>query len=106
MVGAGAVFGGELDVVDEAAGEADGFADLVDGLLAGHAELVFEVQVGGGEEDVDAVLLGGLDGAGGGFDVFALAAGERGDAGACGLPGRWRGWSRSRLRRRWRSRLQ
>ena len=29
---------------------------------------------------MDAVLLGGLDGAGGGFDVLALAAGEGGDA--------------------------
>ena len=40
------------------------------------------MEVGAGEEDVDAVLCGWLDGAGGGFDVFALAAGEGGDAGA------------------------
>ena len=31
---------------------------------------------------MDAALGGGLDGAGGGFDVLALAAGEGGDAGA------------------------
>ncbi len=30
---------------------------------------------------------GGLDGAGGGFDVFALAAGEGGDARAADLAG-------------------
>src|SRR5580658_7417736 len=40
------------------------------------------MEIGGGEEDVDAVFVRGLDGTGGGFDVFALAAGERGDAGA------------------------
>ena len=56
-VGAGAVFGGELDVVDEGAGEADGLGDAVEGLLAGDLELGFEVEVGGGEEDVDAVLV-------------------------------------------------
>ena len=89
-VGAGAVFGGELDVVGVAAGEADALADLVEGLGAGDAELGFEMQVGGGEEDVDAVLLGGLDGAGGGFDVLALAAGEGGDAGALEPLWRWR----------------
>ena len=55
--------------------------------VAGDAQLGLEMQVGGGEEGVDAVLFGGLDGAGGGFDVLALAAGERGDAGAANLFG-------------------
>ncbi len=32
-------------------------------------------------------LFGGLDGAGGGLDVFAFAAGEGGDAGAAHLAG-------------------
>ena len=50
--------------------------------VARDAELGLEVQVGGREEGVDAVLLGRLDGAGGGLDVLALAAGEGGDAGA------------------------
>ena len=45
------------------------------------------MEVGAGEEDVDAALGGGLDGAGGGFDVLALAAGEGGDAGAVNLAG-------------------
>ena len=86
-VGAGGVFGGELDVVGEGAGEADGLGGLVERLVAGDLELGFEMEVGGGEEDVDAVAGGGLDGAGGGFDVLALAAGERGDARAADLAG-------------------
>jgi hypothetical protein len=65
-----------------AAGEGDGFGDLVDGLLAGDLELGGEVEVGGGEEGVDAAAGGGLDGTGGGLDVLALAAGEGGDDGA------------------------
>ena len=79
-VGAGAVFGGELYVVDEGAGEADGLGGAVEGLGTGDLELGFEVEVGAGEEDVNAVLRGGFEGAGCGFDVLALAAGERGYA--------------------------
>ena len=45
---------------------------------------------------MDADSVGGLDGAGGGFDVLALAAGEGGDAGAFRPRGRWCEWSRSR----------
>ena len=70
-VGAGGVFGGELDVVGVGAGEGDHLGDLVDGLLAGDLELGGEVEVGGGEEGVDALLVGGLDGLGSGFDVLA-----------------------------------
>ena len=40
------------------------------------------MQVGGRQEDVDAVFGSRLDGAGGSFDVFALTAGEGSDAGA------------------------
>ncbi len=68
--------------------------------------LCFEMKVGGGEEDVDAVAGGGFDGAGGGFDVLALAAGEGGDAGAFDLAGDGADGVRSRPRRRWRSRLR
>ncbi len=86
-VGAGGVFGGELDVVGEGAGEANGLGGLVKSLGAGDLQLGLEVQVGGGEEGVDAGFFGGLNGAGGGFDVLALAAGEGGDAGAPDLAG-------------------
>jgi|GEM_PF-5776136 len=86
-VGAGGVFRGELDVFAEGAGEGDHLCDLVDGLLAGDAELGGEVEIGGGEEGVDAGFLSGLDGAGGGFDVLALATGEGGDFGAADFSG-------------------
>ncbi len=69
------------------AGEGDHLGDLVEGLLAGDLELGGKVQVGGGEEGVDAGAGGGLDGAGGGFDVLALAAGEGGDDGAADFAG-------------------
>ncbi len=86
-VGAGGVFGGELDVVAEGAGETDGFGSLMEGFGAGDLQLGFEVEIGGGEEGVDTGFVGGLDGAGGGFDVFAFAAGEGGDAGAADFAG-------------------
>ena len=58
-VGAGGVFGGELDVVGEGAGEADGFGGLIEGLGAGDLQLGLEMQVGGGEEGVDADFAAG-----------------------------------------------
>ena len=73
-VGAGAVLGGELDVFGEGAGEADRLASLVEGLVAGDAELALEMEVGGGEDDVDAVGGGGLDGAGGGLGNLLLVS--------------------------------
>src|SRR5208283_3677551 len=84
-VGAGGVLGGELDVVAVGAREGDHLGDLVERLGAGDLELGGEVQVGGGEEGMDARANGGLDRAGGGFDVPALATGERGDDGAAHL---------------------
>src|SRR5258708_38778195 len=54
-VGAGAVLGGELYVFGEGAGEADRLGGLVEGLVAGDAELALEMEVGGGEDDVDTV---------------------------------------------------
>ena len=79
-IGAGGVFRREFDVVDERAGQADGFAGEVECLLAADLELVFEVQIARGEKDVDAGAVGELDGAGGHFDVFRLGAGQRGNA--------------------------
>ena len=82
-----AVLGGELYAFGEGADEADRLGGLVEGLVAGDAELALEMEVGGGEDDVDPVGGGGLDGAGGGLDVFAFTAGERGDAGPADLAG-------------------
>ena len=78
-VGAGGVLGRELDVVDVGAGEGDHLRDLVEGLLAGDAELGGEMEVRRREKYVDAAALGRLEGAGGGLDVLAEGAGERGD---------------------------
>src|SRR6202035_3222491 len=86
-VGAGPVLRGELDVFGEGAGEADRLSGLVEGLVAGDAELVLEMEVGGREDKMDAVGGGSLDGAGGGLNVFAFTAGERGDAGATDFVG-------------------
>ena len=79
-IGAGGVFGRELDIVDKRAGQAHGFAGAVERLLAADLELVFEVQVARGEEDVDAGAVGKLDRAGGHLDVFLLGARQGGDA--------------------------
>ena len=73
--------GGEFYAFGEGAGEADRLGGLVEGLVAGDAELALEMEVGGGEDEMNAVGGSGLDGAGGGLDVFAFTAGERGDAG-------------------------
>ena len=78
-VGAGGVFGGELDVVVVGAGEGDHGGDLVEGLGAGDVELGAHVEVGGGEEGVDSRAVGTFEGAGGGFDVFALGSCEGAD---------------------------
>ncbi len=64
----------------QGARQAHGFAAEVQGLLAADLELVFEMQVAGGEEDVDAGAVGELHGAGGHLDVFGSCAGQRGDA--------------------------
>ena len=79
-IGAGRVFGREFDVVDKGAGQAHGFGRLVERLLAAHLELVLEVQIARGEEDVDARAVGKLKGACGHLDVFFFGAGQGGDA--------------------------
>src|SRR6185437_15591514 len=87
VIGTGAVFSRELDVVGKGKGEANGFCGLLEGLLAGDAELVFEVQIGGGKEEVNAIAGRGRDGAASRLDVLALTAGERGDARSLDLAG-------------------
>ena len=80
-LGAAAVLGGELDVVDVAAGLLDALdgdaGDLVEGLL----ELVLAVDGRGGAEGVDAGAVGVLHGFAGAVDVPRHAAGEAGDDG-------------------------
>ncbi len=79
-IGTGCVFRRELDVVDQRAGKADGFRGEVESLLTADFELVFKVQIAGGEEDMDAGAVSKLNGAGGHLDVFLLGAGEGTDA--------------------------
>ena len=79
-IGTGCVFRRELDVVDQRAGKADGFRGEVESLLTADFELVFKVQIAGGEEDMDAGAVGKLDRAGSHFNVFFFGAGEGSDA--------------------------
>ena len=60
-VGARRVLRGELDVVEMLLGVADRPDRGVDALLAAHHQLVFEVNVGGGDEDVGTRMLGLFD---------------------------------------------
>ncbi len=83
--------GGELDVVDEAAREPDGLGCEIQRLGAGELHLVLQMNVGGGEKGVDAIALGGFDGARGGFNVDRLGAGQCGDPHSPAPRWRWRG---------------
>ncbi len=71
------VFRGELDVVGERARQADRVHRNREAVRARHPELALEVQVGGRDEDVDALALGGLECPRGALDVGPVAAGER-----------------------------
>ena len=82
VLGARGVLGGELDLGVAAQGlagplhPADG---LGQGLLAGDAQLVLEVDVAGGDEQVQVGALGDADGLHRALRVAVLAAGQRGD---------------------------
>ena len=71
------VLGGELDVVEVSLGAADRPHRSVEHLRAAHHQLVLQVDVGGGDEDVDARSLGVLDRADGTVDVLLARASER-----------------------------
>ena len=79
-IGPGGVLGGKLDVGGERAGEGDHPADLRKAVLAGHAQLLRQVQVARCEERVDARAFGALQRFGGAADVLFQRAGETGDA--------------------------
>src|SRR5208282_4492915 len=81
-VGTRGVFGGKFYVGAERFGEGDGFAGVGEALLARDAEFVVQVNVGSGEEDVNARVGGVLQGFPGALDIGAAGAGEARDDGA------------------------
>ena len=78
-VGAGGVHRRPLDVGDGVAGVADHLLDPHQGLVARHPHLMLQVDVGGGEEDVQHRVRRRPQRLDGGVDVHLDAAGERGD---------------------------
>ena len=67
----------KLHIVHQVAGAADVLHDRLEALLARHAELGREVQVGGCQKGVNALALGRFERLGSLVDVFGAAAGER-----------------------------
>ncbi len=78
-VAARGVLGRELHVGRVAPGEAHRFDRRLQALLARHPQLGLQVQIRGGDERVDAALLGRLQRPGGAFEVGLVAAREAGD---------------------------
>ena len=79
LVGAGGVLRAELDVLAERIGVGHHFLDLLQSLGFGYLKLVLEVDVAGGEENVDAWLAGVFDGFVSGVDVLREASGQARD---------------------------
>ena len=82
VLGPRGVLRGELDLrvgAKRLARPAHPAACLGQGLLAGDAQLVLEMDVAGGDEQVQVGTLGDADGLHGALGVAVLAPGERGD---------------------------
>ena len=82
-VGPRRVLGGELDLgvrAERLAAVADPADRLGEGLLAGQAELVLEVDVARGDEDVEVGPLGDADRLDGSLRIAVAATGEGGDS--------------------------
>ena len=86
-VGAGGVHGGEFDIAEVARCPADHFRGQLQDFLVVLLELVHEVDVGAGEEDVDTRVLGVADGVVAGVDGLVVGVGQPGDDGALDLLG-------------------
>ena len=78
-VGAGGVLRRKLDVFGVLTGPGHGRDRLVQHLRGAHAQLVLHVGGAGGDEDVDAPLLGRLDGLPAAVDVLVGGAGQAAD---------------------------
>ena len=86
-VGAGGVHGRELDVIDVLLGVGDRRPGLTLDVLARGLQLVADVDVGGGDERVDAWTRGVADRVVGGVDVGHVGPGQPGDHRALDRPG-------------------
>jgi hypothetical protein len=82
VLGAGGVFRGELHVFDVALGPLHGLHGAAHDLPFLHAQFVLAVDRTGGEEHVDARVLGLFEGFPRAVDVLVAAAGEAANAGA------------------------
>ena len=82
FIGPAGVFHEVLDIVGELAGEFDGLDADIEGLLAAHFELVFEVVFADAEASVDPSTFRGFEGFGGDLDVFGSGAGQAADGDA------------------------
>ena len=80
-VAAAGVLAGELHVIDEGPGIGHHLGGDGQHLVAAFAELVLEVDVGGGDEGVDAPVSGRGNGIGAGFDVAGGGPGQAADGG-------------------------
>ena len=78
-LGAAAVLGRPLHVVRVVAGQRHRIDGELQHRVRLHAQLVFHVQRGGGQEDVDALALGGPQRLGGAQDVGLAGAGQAAD---------------------------
>lgn len=76
LIRASCVLGRELDIVDKGLCKGDGGDGAGDTLVAGDLELVLEVDVGGGEEGVDAAVGGVGDGVKAALDICGYCTGE------------------------------
>ena len=80
-IGASGVFGGELDIVAKRPRVADALDGASESFFAGLVQFVFEVDVTGGEKDMDAGFVGSFEGLGAAIDVFLDASRQARDYG-------------------------
>ena len=75
-IGAGGVLGRELNIVAVVLGIGHHFADALEDLLAAHLQLIFHVDVAGGQEHMDAGVLCALHRVPGNVDIALGTAGK------------------------------
>jgi len=83
-IGAGGVHGGELHIVDEGFGIGHHLLGNLQHLSAGFAQLIFEVDVRGGDEGMDAGLGSRLEGFSCRFNISLAGTSQAADDGAIG----------------------